>query len=249
MKRTTSLPRTSLHDPRQVVIPAVRATHIRLVGWLVLATSLVLIGTPRVQAATYKWTDEKGVVHYTDKIPPEALNKGNVELNKQGVTVKRTDPALTPEQRRAKEVEEDRARQAAKEREVIERRDKALLSTYTMESEIDLARNRALSTIDAQIQSATSYTALLNKRKAELDARRAALGDKPVPAVLERELANINVTIEGQVELVATKQKEIAVVSARYDADKKRWQELRLATEASMRGAGNVVPAGTTTAK
>jgi len=212
-----------------------------------LAACLALVGLPRVQAATYKWTDEKGVVHYTDKIPTEALNKGNVELNKQGVTVKRTDPALTPEQRRAREVEEQRARQAAKEREVIERRDKALLSTYTMESEIDLARNRALSTIDAQIQSATSYTALLNKRKAELDARRAALGDKPVPAVLERELDNINVAIEGQVELVAAKQKEIVIVSARYEADKKRWQELRLATEASMRGAGNVVPASTAT--
>ncbi len=219
----------------------------RLVAGLLLATSVVLLGAPRVQAATYKWTDEKGVVHYTDKIPPEALNKGNVELNKQGVTVKRTDPALTPEQRRAREVEDERARQVAKEREVIERRDKALLSTYTMESEIDLARNRALSTIDAQIQSATSYTALLNKRKAELDARKAALGDKPVPAVLERELANINVTIEGQVDLITAKQKEIVVVSARYEADRKRWQELRLATEASMRGANNVVPAATTT--
>ena len=201
---------------------------------------------PRVQAATYKWTDEKGVVHYTDKIPPEALNKGNVELNKQGVTVKRTDPALTPEQRRTREVEEERARQTAKEREVIERRDKALLSTYTMESEIDLARNRALSTIDAQIQSATGYSALLTKRKAELDARKATLGDKPVPAVIEREIANINVTLEGQTDLITAKQKEMVVVAARYETDKRRWQELRLATEASIRGAGNVAPAATT---
>ncbi len=216
---------------------------------LFIALAIVLIGVPRVQAATYKWTDEKGVVHYTDKIPPEALNKGNVELNKQGVTVKRTDPALTPEQRRAREVEEERARQLAKEREIIERRDKALLSTYTMESEIDLARSRALNTIDAQIQSATSYSALLNKRKAELDARKAASGDKSVPAVIERELSNINVTLQGQAELITTKQREMLVVGARYDADKRRWQELRAATEASMRGANNVVPATTTTAK
>lgn len=202
-----------------------------------------------MQAATYKWTDEKGVVHYTDKIPPEALNKGNVELNKQGVTVKRNDPALTPEQRRAREVEEERARQFAKEREVIERRDRALLSTYTMESEIDLARNRALATLDAQIQSANGYSALLNKRKAELDARKAALGDKPVPPVLERELANINVTLEGQTELIATKQKEVIVVTARFDADKKRWQDLRTATEVNMRGTTTVVPATTTTPK
>lgn len=226
-----------------------RRSFALLAWWLVLASSIVIVGMPRAQAATYKWTDEKGVVHYTDKIPPEALNKGNVELNKQGVQVKRTDPALTPEQRRAREVDDERARQTAKERELIERRDRALLSTYTMESEIDLARNRALSTIDAQVQSAASYTGLLSKRKVELEARKAALGDKPVPAVLERELANINVTIEGQTELIATKQKEIVQVSARYEADKKRWQELRVATEASMRGAGNVVPAATATPK
>lgn len=225
------------------------ATRPALGRWawtLVLATAVVLFGNPRVQAATYKWTDEKGVVHYTDKIPAEALNKGNVELNKEGVTVKRTDPAMTQEQRRAREAEEARNRQIAKEREMVDRRDKALLSTYTMESEIDLARNRALSTIDAQIESATSYSVLLDKRRLELTARKAALGDKPVPAVIERELANINVTLEGQAELVTTKQKEKVVVSARYDADKKRWQELRAANEASMRGAANVVPTTTT---
>jgi len=214
---------------------------------LLIAAVIVFINIPRVQAATYKWTDEKGVVHYTDKIPPEALNRGNVELNKQGVTVKRTEPALTPEQRRAREVEEERARQLSKEREIVERRDKALLSTYTMESEIDLARNRALNTIDAQIQSAASYSALLNKRKAELDARKTTAGDKAVPAVVERELTNINVTLTGQAELITTKQREMLVVGTRYDTDKKRWQELRAATEASMRGASNVVPATTTT--
>ncbi len=233
-------------SPGKFAAVAARSSFARRTSWMILVASVVLVGIPRVQAATYKWTDEKGVVHYTDKIPAEALNKGNVELNKEGVPIKRTDPALTPEQRRAREVEEERARQIAKEREVIERRDKALLSTYTMESEIDLARNRALSTIDAQIQSATTYSAVLNKRRSELEARKAALGDKQAPAVLERELTNINVTLEGQSELISAKQKEITVVSARYEADKKRWQELRLATEASMRGANSVVPATTT---
>jgi hypothetical protein len=239
----------ALQPSRGLAAASVRGAWRPALALLLISAATVFIGIPRVQAATYKWTDEKGVVHYTDKIPPEALNKGNVELNKQGVTVRRTDPALTPEQRRAREIEEERARQLAKEREIIERRDKALLSTYTMESEIDLARSRALNTIDAQIQSATSYSALLNKRKAELDARKAASGDKAVPAVIERELANINVTLQGQADLITTKQREMLVVGARYDADKKRWQELRAATEASMRGASNVMPATTTTAK
>ncbi len=188
-------------------------------------------------AATYKWIDDQGVVHYTDKLPPEAINKGNVQLDKYGVPIRRTDPAMSPEQRKRIADEEARAQQLARDREVVDRRDRALLATYTMESEIDLARRRALSTIEQQIQSATAYTGQLTKRKADIGQRKAALGDKPVPAVLEREIANIDSELARQDELLASKQKEIAVVNARYDADKKRWRELRAATEAQMRGA------------
>jgi hypothetical protein len=203
---------------------------------------LALIFAAPAHATTYKWIDDQGVVHYTDKIPPEALNKGNVELNKQGLPVKKTDPALTPEQRKAREAEEARAQQVAKDRALVERRDRALLATYTTEGEIDLARTRAVSTIDAQVQSATAYSATLNKRKLDLEGKKAALGDKPIPPVLEREAANINEELAKQADLIAAKQKEIIIVTARYDADKKRWKELRTATEAAANGSPNVMP-------
>ena len=210
-----------------------------LVSSLVLLALAIFVFAPVAHAATYKWVDEKGVVHYTDKIPPEAINKANTQLDKQGRTVKQTEPAPTVEQRRAKAEEDARKVQLAKEQELVDRRDRALLSTYTMESEIDLARKRALSTIDQQVTSSTAYTVQLNKRKVELDARKAALGDKPVPQVLERELSNINVELAKQVDLQAAKQKEIIVVNARYDTDKKRWRELRMATEAQMNATAN----------
>jgi len=214
----------------------------RMSAWWLFALVAVLVAAPQARAATYKWVDEKGVVHYTDKIPPEAVNKGNVEINKQGVAVKRTDPAPTAEQRRAREQEEMRQQQLAREREEIDRRDRALLATYTTESEIDLARNRALSTIDAQVQGASKYTTLLTKRKVELDAKKSALGDKPVPMVLERELANIDSELQKQEALITAKKKEIVVVNARYDLDKKRWAGLRAQAEASANATLNGTP-------
>ena len=165
---------------------------------------------PCAGAATYKWVDEKGVIHYTDKIPPEAVEKGNVQLDKNGVPVKRTDAAPSAEQKRAKADEEAREKQLARDRELVDRRDRALLSTYTMESEIDLARRRALSTIDQQIQSSTAYTTQLSKRKEDLDAKKAALKGQPVPPVLERELANLDTELARQADLVAAKQKEVS---------------------------------------
>lgn len=209
----------------------------RLLASSIAAVVVALaLATVSAHAATYKWVDDQGVVHYSDKIPPEAVNKGNTVLDKNAVPIRRTDPPLTPEQRRAKAEEEARQQQLAKDRELIERRDRALLATYTVESEIDLARNRALSTIDAQVQSSAAYTGNLSKRKAELESKKAALGDKPVPAVMERELTNINTELAKQADLVAAKQREIVAVNAKYDADKKRWKELRAATEAQMMG-------------
>jgi hypothetical protein len=204
-----------------------------------LALAGMVLSAPVVRAATYKWVDDQGVVHYTDKMPPEAINKGSIELNKQGVPIKKNDPALTPEQRRAREAEEERARQTARAREEAQRKDRALLQSYTTESEIDLSKKRALGTIDGQIQSAQAYVVTLNKRKEETQGRVAALNGKPPPPELEREVVNVNEELEKQAELIAAKRKEAATVTARYDADKQRWRELRLLAEAE---AANAVP-------
>jgi Domain of unknown function (DUF4124) len=230
--------------PRRAGAAAARpaATLLRAVVIVSLLLALTGMLVPRAHAVTYKWVDDKGVVHYTDKIPTEAVDKGNVEINKQGVPVKRTDPVPTPEQRRAREQEEARQAQLAKEREEIDRRDRALLATYTTESEIDLARTRALNTIDGQVQGAASYTALLNKRKVELDAKKAALGSKPVPPALERELDNIDAELQKQTDLIAARKKEIVVVNARYDLDRKRWTELRARAEAAANATINATP-------
>jgi len=213
-----------------------------------LALAALFLLSPAVRAATYKWVDDQGVVHYSDKMPPEAINKGSVELNKQGIPIKKNDPALTPEQRRAREAEDERARQEAKVREDIQRKDRALLQSFTTESEIDLSKKRALATIEGQVQSAQAYVVTLTKRKEETAGRVAALGDKPVPPSLEREVASVNEELEKQADLIATKRTEIVAVTARYDAAKQRWRELRTIAEtesaAAAAPAAVAAPAG-----
>jgi hypothetical protein len=192
-----------------------------------LAAAAIALAPSAARGATYKWVDEKGVIHYTDKMPPEAINKGNVELNKQGVTVRKTEPAPTPEQLRAKQQEEARQKELQKQRDEQARRDRALLSSYTSEAEIDLARNRSLRTIESVVQSSKAYGEQLARRKAGIEARRKAeYADKPMPAALERELETINAELAKQEDLLMLKQKEVVAVNAKYDADKNRWREL-----------------------
>ncbi len=209
-----------------------------------LAVAMFLAGAGEVRAATYKWTDDKGVVHYTDKLPPEAVDKARVELNKQGVPVKKTDQALTPEQRRTIEQEAERQRSAERAREEIARRDRALVSSYTSEAEIDLARNRSLQTINTVILSAQAFSEQLSKRKVDVEAKKAESAGKPVVAVLDRELESIDLELARQADVIAQKQRETTTITAKYDADKQRWREL-VAAKASTKPAATANAGGT----
>jgi hypothetical protein len=194
---------------------------------LILAVAATAyLAAPIAAAATYKWVDEQGVVHYTDKMPPEAVNRGTVELTKQGVQVRKVDPAMTPEQRRAREQEEERKRNTSRQQEETSRRDSALLASYASEAEIELARNRAFNTIDSMIASAQSYSQELMRRKADIDKRLAPFNGKQPPAVLERENETVTTELARQSELINTKRAERAAVGSRYDAEKMRWREL-----------------------
>lgn len=202
-----------------------------------LACVLALAVAAPAAAATYKWIDEHGVIHYTDKIPPEAVNRGAVEITKEGVPVRKVDPALTPEQRRARQQEDERKRAADRAQEEAARKDRALLASYATEGEIDLARDRTLRTIDAAIQSSISYSEQLAKRKAVTDQKIAAYKDKQPPAVLEREAETLDEELGKQAELVNAKRTERAAVTAKYEADKARYRELLARIAAANGGA------------
>jgi hypothetical protein len=193
---------------------------------LALASAALLAGAGSARAATYKWVDDKGVVHYTDKMPPEAVDKANVELNREGIPIKKTDKALTPEQRRANEQEAERQRQLAKQQEEVARRDRALMSSYTSEAEIDLARNRSLQTINNVVQSTIAFSEQLTKRRADAEAKKLEYKGKPMVAALDREIESIDAELARQADLIVQKKKETEIVIAKYDADKLRWREL-----------------------
>jgi hypothetical protein len=187
----------------------------------------------------YKWTDEKGVVHYTDTAPDKA---GGVVLDKQGRPLRAIEAPLTPDQAKAAAVEAEKQKAIAKEQEAANRRDRALMSSYTTEAEIDLAKARASATYESQIQSAQAYMAQLTRRKQEIDARKARFVDKPVPAQLEAESATVNSEYAKNQDLVAQKRRDLAAVVARYDADKARWRELKAveASNAAAQSSGRV---------
>ena len=209
---------------------------------LALLCALALAARPVNAAGLYKWTDERGGVHYSDQLPPEAADKGTVVLDKQGRQVKKIEPAPSPAELKAKEADDERQKAMAKAKDERTRRDIALLQSYTSAEEIDLARGRALSAVETQLKSAETYNAELAKRLAELEKQKAALAGKPVPFALENEMSSVSAEMARQARVITQKKDEMASISARYESDKRHWQEIKTdqaRTAAAEAAAGN----------
>lgn len=190
---------------------------------------ILLASLPAAAGKMYKWVDEHGKTHYGNAVPPQYAQQGSAELDKKGAVVKKTDAALTPEQRKAKEEELAQKKEEEKKKLEQKRRDKALLNTYTTEKEIDLVRDRNLQQGELQLQSmelrAKQVQPRLDqarKRAADLTARK-----KPLPADLQQELEETEKEMQHLQEMIKQKRMGMDVIRARFEDDKKRFRELR----------------------
>ena len=214
---------------RQVTLGAAAC----FVAWLELGAG------PAAAAGMFKWTDDQGVIHYSDQMPADAVNKGGVVIDSQGRRIKKIDATLTPAQAKVKEGEDENARIIAKVQEDKMRRDIALTHSYTSEDEIDFARNRALLAVESQLKSAEAYVADLTRRQAELKKNKLAYGDKPAPGTLDSELSSLDEELVRQDKVMAQRRTEITAIHAKYESDKLRWREIRTDQKAATTTAAN----------
>ena len=188
---------------------------------------LLLFAMPGVPAfaVTYKWVDENGVTHYGDSIPPEYRNSANIELNQRGVILKKNDPALTVEERKAKEAELVKQRKQETEQK---RKDTILMKTYTSVEEIDLTRDRNLQQAERVIQDTQTQ---LKSVQADLDESRKhaatyARENKPVPDGLQYDIETMEKNKQELELVILQKRTDAEELRARFEEDKKHYIEL-----------------------
>lgn len=193
-----------------------------------IAALIALFVTSKAALAdTYKYTDERGRVQYSDRLPPEAVNRGMVELNKQGMPKKVTEPAPTPEQRRIAEERAEREKAAQKEAARQHAVDQALLQSYTTEADIDIAKRRNLALVGASILSAEARIKALQKRSAALEKERVFYESRPIPDRLKREIATIAAEIPKLYEMIQAKNEEALAIETKYSEQKERFREVK----------------------
>jgi Domain of unknown function (DUF4124) len=179
---------------------------------------------------TYRWTDDKGVVHYGDTIPSEYAGKERSVLNGQGVEVRHVDAPKTPAELAQQAQAQDLARQRAQ-------RDQTLLSTYVSAKDIEALRDERLAQIDGQLQASSTYIESLATRLGALQER--AMQFKPysseanarrMPDDLAEELVRTASEARSQRKALDVKRKEQADMRAQFEADIQRFRELTAKT-------------------
>jgi len=185
--------------------------------FLVVAAAMLTLFSFGVEAKLYKWVDSKGVTQYGEVIPPEYADKNRVQFDDKGREIKKQEkgPAAKAAVKTPEELEQ-------------ERRDQALLGTFSTENEIDLARDRNLQQVNAHINGVTmrikSAQEDLDGYQKEKEAMVKA--GKPVNGILQEQIDDATAKLAKlQAELTKT-QAEAAATKARYDADKQRFHEL-----------------------
>ncbi len=130
---------------------------------------LLALLTLDAYADIQRWVDERGVVHYGDKIPPEYSGRGSIQLNGQGVRVKEKNRALTDTEQHEQSQLANQQKEASRAKEEQLRRDRSLMDTYYNIEEIYRARDRTLESIDNAISVTEVRLNEIAKQKIALD--------------------------------------------------------------------------------
>jgi len=178
-------------------------------------------------AVTYRCTAADGKKYYGSTIPRQCFGQKIEELNSRGMVVKRYDAESDDKAKAEKEMSAAKKRELEAVSKEASRRNRALLATYTSEKDLEDARKRALAENQRAVAEVQGRIAGIKKDQNRLTKElEFYTGKNKPPAKLNEEITNTEIDIKAQEGLLEAKKKEVDVINAKYDDDKKRYREL-----------------------
>lgn len=193
--------------------------------------SILLLGVvaamPAMAGKLYKWVDEKGNVHYSDRVPPEAAKLARSEMNKSGVAVKQVARAKTAEELAAEEAQKVKDAEAAKVAQAQAQADAALMA-YNTEAELLRARDQELGAVDTNITAAKLTMSSQEKNLSGLLAQAADFerNKKPVPKNVSDAIATVRAQIDTQQRALTEREASKDAIRKDYEGKLARWRAL-----------------------
>jgi hypothetical protein len=210
-----------------------------------LCLGLTVIGVthaaPEKSGRLYRWTDEKGVVHFGDTVPPQFADQEQTILNRQGIAVGAIAGRRSAEQLAADEESRKAEAISVDEQKRRQMRDQNLLATYLSVTEIESLRDRRTEILDGQARVISQYLEQLQGRTTQLEEQMRRF--KPyahnsaaptLPQRVAEEAVRTLTDARSQQRALIAKREEVAHTRAQFEEDIARFRELKgLAGKAS----------------
>jgi hypothetical protein len=203
-----------------------------LLACLVLAASVAgdaqAANTGRV---TYKCVNAKGEIYYSDHYVPEQCTGGGSQINDQGLTVKKIERQMTPEEREAAEQKKREEEEQARLDEQQRKSDNVLLQSFLSEEDLTRAHEKEIRLVDTDIKA---HQLVLKSQERNLTDMLAQAADaertgQAVPAKVANNIGVLRGQLEAQRALIASKENRRAELRAIYQVQLKRFRELKRA--------------------
>ena len=193
-----------------------------------LLPALLLIAAGPVYAAAnlYCCADANGKQVCADLLPQVCSGRGYRVLGESGRTVRVVEAPPTAEQRAQRSAEETQKKEKDAALAEKRRQDQALLNTYGSEREIEVMRARAIDDVQKSIRAAEAKITEAQARRKHYADEAEFYTKKQLPREIDKGLRDSDAEIDAQRQFIVGKQGEIEAIGAKYDDDKRRYQEL-----------------------
>ncbi|MCC5857229.1 MAG: DUF4124 domain-containing protein [Ectothiorhodospiraceae bacterium] len=204
---------------------------LRLMPPMLLA--ITLAGVSSVDAQLYRWVDEDGNVHYTDRLPPERAPDARTVYSRDGAPIEEVERAPTEEelaeQERQRRLEQARLEQEQETRRQQAEYDRMLLRTFNDEAHLQNVRQERLDALEAQQR-------MLRMRNArdgeELESRggRGAPGGRAGgggPAALYARIRRTEERMAEREARMADLERGMDHLNREFDGHLQRFRELK----------------------
>lgn len=203
---------------------------------IILLSSLLAL-TSIVNAGLYRWIDETGKVHYSDKMPIAASKKTHTQLAGNGLVRKTIDPEATiklavktrqEKDLRKQERLQEKRKALLKEIETAKnnKRDKFLLSTYENEGEIVDFFEKKIKLLEGSNSSFTARSLFLQLKVRKLETQRLTAGSEAILESLNKNIIRMRKKLKRYSQALDENSRELMKITSNYKNDYNRFTEL-----------------------
>lgn len=214
------------------MVPA-DSTYPRLAAAVPAVLAVLLCLAPTAEAGKlYRWVDEDGHVHYTDRMPADASDEAHQVMDETGtVKEEKESAAVERERRREREAEQAEERRRAEQERLAEqerrRKDRIILQTFVTERDIKLTRANRVEAVQVQINIAEHGIEQLESRRADLRQNLERLpADSPAAETNRERLAEAEMRLRQRRADKAHLEKQRAEIESLFDHYLERFREL-----------------------